>query len=516
MANTRLPMRKIREVLRLHHDCRLSQRDIRKTCGIARSTVVEYIWRAEQARLPWPLPDSLSDEELERLLYPPVAVVPGTPGVLPDFAYIHSELIEHKRLNLTLDQLWREYKEQIADGYQYSRFCGLYRQWLGKRDYCMRQDHKAGEKLFLDYGDGLDIWNTSTGEPTRTELFVAVWGASNFTYAEASLTQELSAWCDAHVRALEYSGCAPKVAVPDNLKSAVTKASYYEPEINRTYAELAGHYGFAVIPARPAHPRDKPKVETGVLIAKRWILAKLRHRTFYSLGELNAAIRVLLDELNNRPLRKLKRSRRELFEEIDRPAAYPLPADPYEYAEWRKARVNVDYHVEAEGHYYSVPFQLLREEVDIRLTGTTVEIFLRGARVAAHPRSRVLHHHTTKTEHMPPEHQKHLEWTPSRLVAWAGQTGPATAALVQHIMDAKAHPEQGYRACLGIMRLAKSYGSPRLEAAAVRAMRFNVCSYGAVRSILASGLDRQATDKPPAQAMLPLHDNLRGDHYYRS
>ena len=516
MANKRLPMRKIREVLRLHHDCRLSQRVIRDTCGLARSTVIEYIWRAEQAGLSWPLPETLTDEELERLLYPPVAVAPGTPGVMPDFAHIHSELVAGKKVNLTLSQLWEEYKEETPEGYQYSRFCELFRRWLGKRDYCMRQEHKAGEKLFVDYGDGLDIWNTANGEPIKTDLFVAVWGASNFTYAEASLSQDLAAWCEAHVRGLEYSGCAPHIAVPDNLKSAVTKPSYYEPEINRTYAELAGHYGFAVIPARPAHPRDKAKVETGVLIAKRWILAKLRHRTFYSLADLNAAIRVLLDALNDKPLRKLKRSRRELFLELDHPAALPLPANPYEYAEWRKARVNLDYHIEADCHYYSVPFQLLREEVDVRLTANTTEIFHRGKRVAAHPRSRLRHRHTTLKEHMPPEHQKYLEWTPTRIIDWAGKTGPAAAALVQHIMAAKTHPEQGYRSCLGIMRLGKSYGSARLEAACARALRFNVCSFGAVRSILSSGLDRQAADKPPSQPALPLHDNLRGDIYYRS
>lgn len=516
MANTRLPMRKIREVLRLHNDCRLSQREISQSCGIARSTVVEYIWRAGEARIGWPIPMGLSDDELERLLYPPVAVIPGTPGVTPDFSYIHSELVTHKRLNLTLDLLWREYKEQIPNGYQYSHYCELYRRWLSKRDYCMRQDYKAGEKLFVDYGDGLDIWSTATGEPVRTQLFVCVWGASNFTYVEASLSQELSAWCGAHVRALEYFGGAPQVAVPDNLKSAVTSASYYEPEINPTYAELARHYGFAVIPARPAHPRDKPKVETGVLIAKRWILARLRHRTFYSLAELNAAIRELLEALNNRPLRKLKQSRRELFNTIDKPAAVPLPMTPYEYAEWGKARVNVDYHVEVGAHYYSVPFRLLREEVDIRITGNTVEIFKGGERVAAHARSRERYKHTTTPEHMPPEHQKHLEWTPSRLVDWAGKVGPSTAALAGRIMASKAHPEQGYRACLGIMRLGKSYGSARLEAAAARALRFNVCSFGAVRSILSSGLDRQGGDKGPAQPILPFHDNLRGGQYYRS
>ena len=515
MPNTRLPMRKIHEVLRLHHCCGLSRRAISRTCGIAHSTVTDYLWRAEQASLGWPLPAGLCEEDLERRLFPPVPDA-DDPRPLPDYAYIHAELITHKRVNLTLDLLWCEYKEAQPEGYQYSRFCELYRDWLGKRDYCMRQEHKAGEKVFVDYGKGLAIWDNATGEPVATHLFVAVWGASNYTYAEAALSQELASWCGSHRRAFEHFGCVPHIVVPDNLKSAVSKASFYEPEINATYAELAGHYGCAVIPARPNHPRDKPKVETGVLIAKRWILAKLRHRTFYSLPEFNAAIRELLDALNKRPLRKLKKSRLELFEALDQPAALQLNNRPYEYAEWKRARVNVDYHIEVESRYYSVPFRLLREEVDVRLTANTVEVFRKGEQVTAHARSRVAHSYTTKPEHMPPEHQKHLEWTPSRIIDWAAKTGPSTAELVRRIIAGKAHPEQGYRACLGVLRLGKSYGAVRLEAAAGRALRFNLYTFHGVRSILSSGLDRQGYVKPPEQSVLPFHDNIRGGQYYNS
>lgn len=516
MPNTRLLMRKIREVLRLHNDFGLSQRAIANACGIGRSTVIEYLWRAGEAKLTWPLPTGLTDEELERKLFPPIKVSLDTPKPLPDFDYIQSELVTHKRLNLTLDQLWVEYHEQHPDGYQYSYFCELYRDWLGKRDYCMRQVHKAGEKLFVDYGSGLDIWDTRTGEAIRTHLFVSVWGASNLTYVEAALSQDLASWCGSHMRAFEYFKCVPHILVPDNLKSAVNKPSFYEPEINVTYAEMAGHYGCAVIPARPFHPRDKAKVETGVLIARRWILAVLRKRVFTSIVELNAAIRELLEKLNNRPLRKLKKSRRELFESLDRPAAQILAARPYEYAEWKKARVNVDYHVEADEHYYSVPCRLIKEEVDIRLTGNTVEVFSRGERVAAHARSRLRYKHTTINEHMPLEHQKHIEWPPSRIIDWAAKTGPSAAELMKRIMAAKAHPEQGYRTCLGILRLGKSYGAKRLEAAAKRALRFNTCTFGSMRSILLSGLDRQPYAEPPAQAVLPFHDNLRGGQYYNS
>ena len=518
MSNTRLPMRKICEVLRLYHTCRQSRRRIAATCGLSRSTVSDYLGRATAAGLAWPLPEGLTEADLESRLFP--AAVPSQAGAnnkpLPDFAYIHSELVVHKRYNLTLELLWCEYMEQHPDGYKYSYFCELYRSWLGRRDYCMRQDHKAGEKLFVDYGDGLEVWDAAGGKARRTHLFVAVWGASNYTYAEASLTQELPAWCGSHVRALEYFGVAPLVVVPDNLKSAVTGASYYEPEINRTYAALAEHYGFAVIPARPAHPRDKPKVENGVLVAKRWILARLRKRTFYSLGEMNTAIRELLEYLNHREMRKLKQNRREVFEAVDRPKAQGLPANAYEYAEWRKARVNVDYHVEVDGHYYSVPFRLLKEEVEIRLTARAVEIYRRGERVAAHLRSQEKHRHTTETGHMPPEHQKYLEWSPSRIISWAEKVGPATAELTRRIMEIRAHPEQGYRSCLGILRLSKSYGDKRLEAASARAVRFSALSFRSVKSILEKRLDQQPVERPAAQRVLPYHENLRGGQYYSS
>ena len=517
MSNTRLPMRKIREVLRLHYDCGLSQRDIANSCKVGRSTVAEYLLRAGEEKLTWPLPVDLSDNELDRKLFPSTVVIsPITPKPLPDFAYIQNEIITYRKLNLTLDLLWYEYREQNPDGYQYSYFCERYRDWLGKRDYCMRQDHRAGEKLFVDYGGGLDIWDTKTGKAISTQLFVGVWGASNLTYAEASLNQDLSSWCGSHMRAFEYFKCVPHIVVPDNLKSAVTKASLYEPQINATYAEMAGHYGYAVIPARPVHPRDKAKVEVGVLVSKRWLLAVLRKRVFTSIVELNAAIRELLEILNNRPMRKLKKSRRELFESLDRPAAKALVVCPYEYAEWKKARVNVDYHVEADRHYYSVPYRLIREEVDIRMTANTVEMFLRGELIAAHARSHVQHKHTTITDHMPVAHQKHMEWTPSHIIKWAAKTGPSTAELIKRIMDAKAHPEQGYRACLGIFRLNKSYSAQRLEAAAGRALRFNTCNYVSVCSILSAGLDRLPHVDAPTQAVLPFHENLRGDEYYSS
>ena len=429
MANRRLSMRKIKEVLRLTHDGKLSERQVAQSLNLSRSTVKDYRARAHRAGLSWPLPETLSEEAVEQKLFPPASSVEPSAKALPDFEYVYRELKAHRKFNLTRDLLWQEYKEQHPEGYQYSQFCGLYRRYRAKLDYCMRQDHRGGEKLFVDYGEGLSLIDAQTHEPIKTELFVAVWGASNYTFAEATLSQQLPDWIGSHVRAFSYFGCAPKIVVPDCLKSAVSRACRYEPELNPTYAEMASHYGICVLPARPARPRDKAKVENGVLIAKRWILAVLRHRTFYTLAELNTAISELLGRLNGRALRKLQQSRHQLFTLFDRPNALSLPEKLYEYAEWKVATVNIDYHIEVDKHYYSVPFRLLREKLDVRLTAHTVEAFQKGQRVTAHVRSFLPHRHSTRKEHMPLAHQNYLEWTPSRIISWAQKIGPQTALL---------------------------------------------------------------------------------------
>ena len=512
MANVRLSMRKIKEALRLSAQCGLSRRQVAHSLKISRATVANYLKRAQKAGISWPGCEDLTDQELERRLFPPEEILSAQARPLPDFDYIYRELKAHQKLNLTLDCLWREYKEQHPDGYEYSQFCDLYRRFRNKLDYSMRQDHRGGEKLFVDYAEGLKLLDPS-GKPIATQLFVAVWGASNYTYAEATLTQKLPDWISSHTRAFEYFGCVPKVIVPDCLKSAITKVCHYEPELNATYAEMASHYSSCVLPARPAHPRDKAKVEAGVLIAKRWILSALRHRSFYNLAELNRAIRELLERLNSRLLRKLKKSRRELFDLYDRPNAHALPEKPYEYAEWKKARVNLDYHIEVDLHYYSVPFQLLREKLDVRLTASTVEAFLKGERVAAHIRSFVPYRHTTLKEHMPPSHQRYLEWTPSRIISWAKKIGPQTAELIQAIIESRTYPEQAYRSCLGILRLERHYSKERLEAASFRALKYGARSLKSLRQILTKGLDRLQENDGSWPALLE-HENIRGSRYY--
>jgi transposase len=515
MANRRLPVRKIKEVLRLKYDCNLSDRQIARSCRVSRSTIADYIMKARAAGLSWSEAAELTDTQLEEKLFPVKRIPASVRRLEPDYEHIYNELRTYRKFNLTLIQLWLEYKEAHPDGYQYSQFCELYRRWRSKLDYVMRQEHRGGEKVFIDYCDGLSILDLITGELVPTQLFVAVWGASSYTYSEASLSQTLPDWIGAHRRAMEYFACVPRVLVPDNLKSGINKACKYEPELNPTYADMAEHYGCAVVPARPRKPRDKAKVEAGVLVSQRWILAVLRHRTFYSLAELNTAIRECLERLNNRPMKKLGKSRRELFEAIDRPNALPLPARPYEYAEWYKAKVNVDYHIEVDRHYYSVPFWLLREKVDVRLTAGTVEVFRKGERVAAHARSYLKGQYTTRKEHMPPEHRAYAEWSPARFVKWAARTGDATAQVVEKILATRSYPEQGYRACLGIIRLGRHYEPERVEAAAERALKYNACSYRSMKAILSAGLDRQDGSRETGQMSLPLHQNIRGKEYYQ-
>lgn len=510
MPTERLPMRKVREVLRLKHACGASDRLIAQSLGIGRTTVGEYLRRAAVVGMTWPV--ELDDAELERLLFTPAGFYEGPARPQPDWSRMHAEL---RRRGVTLMLLWEEYRAEHADGYGYSRFCDLYGEWRKGVTATMRQTHVAGEKLFVDFaGDTVPVIDGLTGEIRAAHVFVAVLGASNYTFAEARWSEGLADWIGAHVDALAFLGGVPKLIVCDNLKAGVTAACRYEPGINRTYQDMAAHYGTSILPARVRRPRDKAKVENGVLIVERFILAHLRNRQFFSLEELNQAIRELLDELNARLMRKLGASRREFFEALDRPALKALPDEPYQYAEWKKCRVAPDYHVDLHGHLYSVPHALIREVLEARMTGTTVELFHRGKRVASHARSALRNRHTTIAEHMPSSHRRYAEWTPARIASEAERIGPATAGLCAAIMRAKPHPEQGFRACLGILRLAKSYGDERLEAACRRGLDIGATTYGSIASILKSGLDRAYREEGAAEPSPIRHANIRGGGYY--
>jgi transposase len=503
-------MRTIREILRLKWDCQRSNREIAQSCHIARSSVAECLVRATVAGLTWPLPPELDDGTLEARLYRRPGRPPGQQP-LPDWAIVHQEL---RHPGVTLQLLWQEYKAGDPAGLQYSQFCVHYRQWAHTLDLCLRHEHRAGEKLFLDYaGQSLWVTDPASGARTPVALFVAVLGASNYTYAEATRAADLPSWIGSHVRAFEYLGGVPAALIPDNHKSAVLHPDRYEPDLHPTYLDLATYYGTTILPTRVRRPRDKAKAETAVLIVERWIVAALRHRTFFSLAELNAAIWELLEQLNRRPFRKLPGTRRTLFETLDQPALGPLPTTPYVFAEWKRARANIDYHVSLDGHYYSVPYQLVHHEVELRFSATVIEIFHKGQRVASHLRSYRGGGFTTDPAHRPKAHQEYLAWTPSRLVHWGATIGPATAALITAILAGRPHPEQGYRSCLGLLRLSKQYSGTRLEAACARALVLRALSYKSVQSILRTGLDQQAL-VPLATPPRPAHGNVRGPAYY--
>lgn len=514
MPRPRIAMRKIRELLRLTAEQGLSRRRAAEATGVPYTTAADCLARARAAGLGWPLPEGMDDRELEAQLYRVAVPPPVSQRPEPDWAETHREL---RRKGTTLQLLWMEYKARHPQGWQYTQFVHHYRQWAGRLEVVMRQEHRAGEKVFLDFaGPTVPITDPLTGTVSDGQLFVGVMGASSYTYAELLASQALPHWIGAHVNLFEFLGGVPEILVPDNLRSGVSQPHRYEPALNRTYQEMAAHYGCAIIPARSHKPRDKAKVEVGVQVAERWILASLRHQVFFSLAEANQLIRERLEWLNRRPFQKLEGSRLSLFQELDRPALRPLPDRPYEFATWRLATVNIDYHVEVERHYYSVPYQLARQRCEVRVTARVVEVYFRGRRVASHLRSGARGGHTTLSEHMPEAHRRHLEWTPGRIVRWAESAGPKTAELVAGVMEQRPHPEQGFRTCLGIMRLGRRYGDQRLEAACGRALMIRSFSYRSVESILRQGLDRQPLPGADGEMRaVENHEFVRGAAYYQ-
>jgi transposase len=516
MAAERLDMRRVRDVLRLHFVFGQSPRAIAKSLGCGRTTVRDYLSRANKYNLyKWEDIEGLSDQELEaRLGFTifPKAMWLNAKKVMPDWAKAHEELSRHKKLTLAL--LWEEYLEANPGGYQYTQFCEHYGRWSKKLSVVMRQAHKAGEKAFVDYCDGPTLVDAETGALIPTELFVGVLGASSYTFAEATLAQTLPNWLSSHVRMYEFFGDVTEITVPDNLKSGVTRPCFYEPVINESYRDLSRHYNTAIIPAHVRKPRHKAKVEAGVLVAQRWILMALRNRVFHTLAELNEAIQELLEKLNRRLMRHLKKSRLELFEELDRPQLKPLPKDRYEFAEWKKAKVNIDYHVEFDEHYYSVPYHHVHEQVDVRATATVVEIYLKGERVTSHLRSSRKGKHTTKPEHMPANHQAMVKWPPSRVLAWAEKIGPSVGLLTEKILASRRHPEQGYRSALGLIRLEKKYGHERLEKSCRRALEIGAHTYRFVADMLKNNMDKTIVDQSKQLSFTVNESNTRGRDQY--
>jgi transposase len=510
-ARRELTMRQLRQMLRLHHDG-VSAREIARTLGVARSTIQDNLARARTAGIGWPLPAEWTDELLEEKLFARGGVKPGRRRHSePDWAMLMREL---KRPGVNLMVLWEEYRQGHPEGYGYSRFCDLAREFERRLSPVMRQHHVAGDKVFVDYsGKKISIVDPKTGEVREAEIFVAVLGASNFTYSEATWTQTLPDWIEAHVRMFRFFGGVPRLVIPDNLKSGVHKASFYDPELNRSYGMMAAHYGVGILPARPYRPRDKAKVEAGVRFAQSYILGRLRHQTFFSLADANRAITLVLDRMNTRVMRRLGLSRADLFASVDRPALRALAATEYEFAEWRLARVGLDYHVEAEGFYYSVPHSLIRAQVDLRITSRTIEVFYHAKRVAAHQRRYGGPRHGTDPDHMPSAHRRYAEWTPARFQRWAHSIGPNTEALVIAVLANRPHPEQGFRTCIGVLQLFRGIDKARAEAVAARALAIGALNYASVASILKNNLDRAQPAEEETHSVIE-HQNLRGPGYF--
>jgi transposase len=506
-------MKDIRSILRLTHESGLSVREVSERLGLSKSTVSTYLLRAREAGLDgWPMPEGCGDDAaLERRLFRQIGRPPRD-TTEPDWQLISREM---KRKSVTLLLLWQEYREAHPDGFGYTWFCDKFGAHEKRANPAYRHRHSAGAEMQTDYaGQTIPLIDPDTGEVHAAQLFVAVLGASSYTFAVASLHQQLPDWIDGQVRALEYFGGTPGSIVCDNLKAGVAKALWFEPTLTATFAAMAEHYDTTVLPTRPAKPRDKGKVEGAVLIVERWIIARLRNQQFFDLGVLNAEIAKLLEMLNGKIMRHVGRSRREMFEEIERATLRPLPVERFEYAEWKTAKVHPDYHVAVDRNFYSVPHGLIGKKVDVRLTQRVVEIFHDHKRVASHMRSSQRGFHITVNAHMPKAHQRYADRTPASLIERAARMGTNVQILVERMMSDRRHPEQGYRSAMGILSLGRGYGPARLDAACDRALAIEAITYASVLSILKSGLD-QASPVTEPNRPTPSHGNIRGAVYYQ-
>lgn len=505
-------MRKISEVLRQCYELKRSHRDIARSLNISKTTVSDYLRRAKLAGISWPLPKSASEEDLYNQLFLPVTNKPKH-RPLPDWEWVYQEL---RKKGVTLQLLWREYRDTHSTGLGYSQFCDHYRNYLKATTPVMRQIHKGGEKTFVDYAGMTMPWiDISTGEIHEAQVFVGCLGASQFTFVEATATQQLPDWIQSHIRMWEYFGGVSEIVVSDNLKSGVKKAHHYDPDINANYQHVSAHYGFAIVPARPGAPKDKAKVESAVGCIERQILAPLRHITFTSIADINAAIKPKLAEFNRQSFQKMKTSRQNLFNEVDKPALKPLPPEKYHYAQWQHAKIHIDYHFVFDDHYYSVPYKYIHHEVEVRATANTIECFFQAKRIASHPRSYLRYKHSTFKEHMPPAHRQHAQWSPERIQRWANKIGPHTMKFITSLIASRSFPEQAYRACLGVLRLGTRYGEDRLEKACDIAYESGARRYKEVELILKNKLDAAHHSPPISVPVIVSHENIRGSDYYK-
>lgn len=505
-------MRKISEILRLRYELNCSYRDIARSQNVGVTTIGEYIARAKSAGIRWPLPEGLLEDDLYKKLFLP-SVSKNKNKPLPDWEWVYKEL---RKKGVTRQLLWREYRDIHPNGLSYSQFCELYRLYTKANTPVMRQIHKGGEKTFVDYAGMTVPWiDPTTGEIHEAQIFVGCLGASQFTFIEATATQSLPDWIQSHIRMWEYFGGVSNIVVPDNLKSGVTKAHRYDPDVNANYQLLGEHYGFAIVPTGISAPKHKAKVENAVGIIERQILAAIRHITFTSIAEINAAIKPRLVAFNQQSFQKMKTSRLALFESVDKPALKVLPKERYQYAEWQRAKIHIDYHFIFDDHYYSVPYKYIHKEVEIRATSTTVECFYHKKRIASHPRNYLRYKHSTLKEHMPTAHRAQVEWSPERIKRWANKIGLHTMTFISRLIASRAFPEQAYRACLGVLRLGSKYGETRLEKACAIANESGATRYAQIELILKNKLDTVDVIQATTTPIISSHKNIRGSTYYK-
>lgn len=505
-------MRKIQETLRQHYELKRSNREIGRSLNISAGTVSNYLYRARMAQITFAQAMEMEESDLHERLFMP-AKHPLQKRLLPDWEQVHAEL---RKKGMTLMLLWREYREQQPNGVGYSRFCEHYQRYVKQISPVMRQVHKAGEKTFVDYAGMTVPWlEPATGEIHEAQVFVGSLGASQFTFVDVTESQSLADWIGSHIRMWNYFGGVSRLVVPDNLKAAVTKAHRYDPDINANYQHVGEHYGFAIVPARAREPKDKAKVENAVGCIERQLLAPLRHLTFTSITEINAAIKPLLEAFNRKSFQKMKTSRLELFEQVDKPALKPLPQEPYQYAEWKHARINIDYHFVFDEHYYSVPYQYIHYAVELRATAKTVECFYQGKRIALHARSKARYQHTTLAAHLPKNHRAHAEWTPERIKRWALKMGANTSLFIEQMIASRAFPEQAFRSCLGLLRLGSRFGEGRLEKACTIALKTGITRYQQVEAILKNNMDKLTLIESNSTPVIANHQNIRGADYYQ-
>ena len=501
-------MRQIKDVLRLKLELHHSHQHIATSLGISKGVVTKYIKLANTAGLHWPQIQTMDEMALHQLLMGG-APTRASAFVAPDYAKVRQEL---QRKGMTLMLLWQEHSERHPDGaiHSYSQFCENYRQFAKTLKRSMRQIHRAGEKLFIDYaGPTVGLTDSS-----RAHIFVSALGASGYTFAYATAHETMADWLGATAQALRFYGGVVELIVPDNPKAMIANPDRYEPRANDTVLDFARHYGTSVLPARPRHPQDKAKAESAVQVVERWILMRLRHQKFDTVDEVNEAIAPLLKQLNNKPFQKLPGCRASVFAEIDAPALRALPMQAWELATYKTVKVHIDSHIAFEEHYYSVPHALVGQHLEVRATQRTVEVLHRAQRVASHMRSAHKGKFTTVTEHLPKAHQAHLQWSPERLIHWGHDIGVATGSLVKRMLEKRQHPEHGYRACLALLALAKRYGKPRLEAACLIALELGTTTSIHVRDILVNGRDKVAPITAP-EWVSPAHAYVRGPAYYQ-